>query len=213
MMAMSKPPWPTRTSASATVSQVAATLWPSESRKSSSIIAISGSSSTMRMERAVTKARLRRNHRLRNNYFDGTDDPSPRRRPGLGETRRDFPSRRPGFRRDDGGARTAPAPSLHRQRVTRRLGQLLHGERLGEEGDPLEVDRLAQLLLGIAGDEQDRQVRLAKAGFARRRRAVHRRYDDVGDHQVDPLLPVQYLDRGLAILGEEHGVEIGRAHV
>jgi CheY-like chemotaxis protein len=41
----------TSSSAHLTVSQVAEIEWPSDSRKSSSIMAISGSSSTIRMER------------------------------------------------------------------------------------------------------------------------------------------------------------------
>src|SRR4051812_43131941 len=46
-MAMSNPPCSTRASASETVSQVPATAWPRESRKSSSIIEMSDSSSTI----------------------------------------------------------------------------------------------------------------------------------------------------------------------
>src|SRR3954453_9964005 len=50
-IARSKPPFSTSRNAHSTVSQVPRIVWPRESRKSSSIIAISGSSSTIRMER------------------------------------------------------------------------------------------------------------------------------------------------------------------
>ena len=54
-----------------------------------------------------------------------------------------------------------------RQHVARRFGELLDREGLGQEGDVVEVDRLAQLLLGIARHEQDRQVGIASRGRAR----------------------------------------------
>jgi putative Holliday junction resolvase len=78
--------------ARATVSQVPRTLWPSESRKSSSIIAISGSSSTIRMERAPSM-RIGHSSARRESAkgLFGADSAAPRRlgqfldREGLGQ--------------------------------------------------------------------------------------------------------------------------------
>src|SRR5690348_11641048 len=63
-IARSKPPFSTSSRAHWTVSHVPRTLCPRESRKSSSIIAIRGSSSTIRIERAASiTLRIRRVHR------------------------------------------------------------------------------------------------------------------------------------------------------
>src|SRR5688572_2717895 len=91
---------------------------------------------------------------------------------------------------------------------TGSLGELLDREWLGEKADPFQIDRLAELLFRIARDEEDRQIGVALAGRPRRGRPVHRRHDDVRDHQVDVRFPLQYLQRRFAILGDEDGVAV-----
>src|SRR3546814_14037704 len=88
-------------------------------------------------------------------------------------------------------------------RVAGRFCQLLHGEVLVEEGNAFEVDRIPQLFFRIAGDEEDRQVRVGLAGMADGGRPVHRWHHDIGDHQVDLLLAREYLERSFAILRSE----------
>src|SRR3954451_24454731 len=115
-IARSNPPFSISSRAHFTVSQVPRTLSPSESRKSSSIIAMSGSSSTIRMERM----------------------------PGI-------PA---GISCRFGTAKSLFGPD----RPARGLGELGDRERLWQEVDVFDVDRVSQLLLGISRHEKYLEV-------------------------------------------------------
>ena len=76
-------------------------------------------------------------------------------------------------------------------------------ERLRDETGRAARERLAQRLVGAgAGDEQDRQRRLAAARGLEQLEAGEARHDDVADDQVE-LAAVEQLERVLGALGAD----------
>src|SRR6476661_7876631 len=64
-------------------------------------------------------------------------------------------------------------------RPASRFGKVGHRKRLGQEIDVLDVDRFPQLLLGVAGHEQNLEIGPAQPRFTHNRWAVHAGHDDV----------------------------------
>src|SRR6185312_15021064 len=67
------------------------------------------------------------------------------------------------------------SPALHRHGLFHFGDELLERERLGEKIELLPVggQMLLERILGVAGHENDLQLRVALAQFAQQRRAVH----------------------------------------
>ena len=72
---------------------------------------------------------------------------------------------------------------------------------------------LLERVLGVAGHEDDLQVRIALAQFLGERRPVHLRHHHVGDDEIDvAAVALDHLDRLDAVAGFEHRVAArGRA--
>src|SRR6188472_2065048 len=75
-----------------------------------------------------------------------------------------------------------------RDRPPRRFREVSHRKRLRQEINVLDVDRLPELLLGIARHEQHLQVRTALTRLAHHRWAIHARHDDIAYEEVDRLV-------------------------
>src|SRR5918993_3191388 len=140
MMARSNPPSSTFAIASSTDSQVPTTAWPSVSRKSSSIIAMSGSSSTISTDFLLMGQCLSVCF-VNEKFYLASPETVGR---AQGPTRLTYVS---------GPASSAAfCGAVAFEHFAHRLGELLDREGLGQEGDVRNVDRLPELLLGIAGD-------------------------------------------------------------
>src|SRR5258707_2823679 len=76
------------------------------------------------------------------------------------------------------------SPLAVAQRVLHLAGELLQAEGLGEEVDVrILVEPAAEIVLGVAGDEDDLHVGATGADLARQRRPVHPRHHHVGHHE------------------------------
>ena len=72
----------------------------------------------------------------------------------------------------------------------------------------IDVDRVSQLFLGIAGHEKNLEIGPALARLADHRRAVHPRHHDVADQEVDRLAAANDFQRVFAVVRANHRIAV-----
>src|SRR5262249_18395631 len=92
----------------------------------------------------------------------------------------------PRLLQDGNGCTPGSAALAVAERVLHLAGELLQAKGLGEEVDVgVLVEPAAEIVLGVAGDEDDLHVGATGADLARQGRPVHPRHHHVGHQEVD----------------------------